>query len=90
MGRGARGPDRGTLWDGHVAVWLVMDKLSKCTTVWTITNHDTTLPAHQTGRSLPAGPAFGRAPAYQFPRKLGFRIVERWQLHRTQVLKSTR
>lgn len=90
VGRGARGPDRGTLWDGHVAVWLVMDKLSKCTTVWTITNHDTTLPAHQTGRSLPAGPAFGRAPAYQFPRKLGFRIVERWQLHRTQVLKSTR
>jgi mannosyltransferase len=90
VGRGAHGPDRGTLWDGHVAVWLVMDKLNKCTTVWTITNHDTTLPDHQTGRSLPPGPVFGRAPAYQFPRKLGFRIVERWQLHRTQVLKSTR
>jgi mannosyltransferase len=90
VGRGARGPDRGTLWDGHVAVWLVMDKLKKCTTVWTITNHDTTLPDHQIGQSLPPGPVFGRAPAYQFPRKLGFRIVERWQLHRTQVLKSTR
>jgi mannosyltransferase len=90
VGRGARGPDRGWLWDGHVAVWLVTDKLRKCTTVWTITNHDTTLPNHQIGQSLPPGPVFGRAPAYQFPRKLGFRIVERWQLHRTQVLKSTR
>ncbi|ORB11298.1 mannosyltransferase [Mycobacterium noviomagense] len=87
--RGAPKADRGTLWDGHVAVWLVTDKLKKCTTVWTITNHDTTLPDHQIGRSLPPGPVFGRAPAYQFPRKLGFRIVERWQLHRTQVLKST-
>jgi mannosyltransferase len=89
VGRGARAPDRGWLWDGHVAVWLVTNKLKKCATVWTITNHDTTLPDHQTGQSLPPGPVFGRAPAYQIPHKLGFRIVERWQLHRTQVLKST-
>ncbi|HYB36628.1 MAG TPA: hypothetical protein VEF72_13280 [Mycobacterium sp.] len=90
VGRGARGPEHGTLWDGHVAVWLVKDRLNKCSTVWTISNRDKTLPDHQSGQSLPAGPVFGRAPAYQVPRKLGFRIVERWQFHFAQVMKSTR
>jgi mannosyltransferase len=96
VGRGGRGPDRGTLWDGHVAVWLVKDRLNKCGTVWTISDHDTTLPQHQrlpehqSGKSLPPGPRLGRAPAYLTPRQLGFHIVERWQLHRTQVTKSVR
>ena len=31
-----------------------------------------------------------RAPAYQTAKNVGFHIVERWQFHRTQVLKSTR
>jgi mannosyltransferase len=90
VGNGGRGPDRGTLWDGHVAVWLVKDRLNKCGTVWTISGHDTTLPHHQTGKSLPPGPLLGRAPAYLTPKHLGFHIVERWQLHRTQVTKSVR
>jgi mannosyltransferase len=88
VGRGAYGPGHGTLWDGHVAVWLVKDRLKKCHTVWTISTHDTTLPDHQSGKSLPPGPLLGRAPAYRTPRQLGFHIVERWQLHRTQVTKS--
>lgn len=88
VGRGAYGPERGTLWDGHVAVWLVKDRLNKCETVWTISGHDTTLPNHQRGKWLPPGPLLGRAPAYLTPKQLGFHIVERWQFHRTQVTKS--
>ncbi|WP_082951637.1 glycosyltransferase family 39 protein [Mycobacterium sp. 852002-51057_SCH5723018] len=88
--RGAYGPKAGWLWDGHVAVWLTTATINKCTTIWTITDHDKSLPDHQVGQSLPPGTAFGRAPAYRFPSYLGFRIVERWQFHYSQVLKSTR
>ena len=88
--RGYYGPKVGALWDGHVAVWLTTAKINKCPAVWTITNRDDSLPDHQAGHSLPPGTAFGRAPAYQFPSYLGFRIVERWQFHYSQVIKSTR
>jgi mannosyltransferase len=88
--RGAYGPKAGWLWDGHVAVWLTTAKINKCTTIWTITDHDKSLPDHQVGQSLPPGTAFGRAPAYRFPSYLGFHIVERWQFHYSQVVKSTR
>ncbi|OBF65851.1 hypothetical protein A5753_00705 [Mycobacterium sp. 852002-51971_SCH5477799-a] len=88
--RGAYGPKVGSLWDGHVAVWLTTAKINKCPAIWTITNKDNSLPDHQAGRSLPPGSAFGRAPAYRFPGYLGFRIVERWQFHYSQVVKSTR
>ncbi len=87
--RGAYGPSVGSLWDGHVAVWLVTAKINKCSTIWTITNKDASLPDHQAGRALPPG-VFGRAPAYRFPGYLGFHIVERWQFHYSQVVKSTR
>ena len=90
VGRGAYGPKVGWLWDGHVAVWLVTAKINKCSTIWTITDRDKSVPDHQTGQSLPPGTAFGRAPAYRFPSYLGFRIVERWQFHYSQVVKSTR
>jgi mannosyltransferase len=90
VGRGARAADRGTLWDGHVAVWLVTAQLDKCGTVWTISGRDKTLPGHQVGRSLAPGRVLGHAPAYQFAGELGFRIVERWQFHRAQVVKSVR
>ncbi|OBH91707.1 glycosyltransferase family 39 protein [Mycobacterium sp. E2989] len=88
--RGAYGPKVGTLWDGHVAVWLTTAKIDKCPAIWTITNKEPSLPDHQSGPALPPGPAFGRAPAYRFPSYLGFRIVERWQFHYSQVVKSTR
>jgi mannosyltransferase len=90
VGRGPRAPERGTLWDGHVAVWLVVGRLYQCSTLWTISTHDTTLPDHQRGKSLPPGKVLGRAPAYRTPKLVGFRIVERWQLHRTQVIESVR
>ncbi|ORA80479.1 hypothetical protein K3U93_11265 [Mycobacterium malmoense] len=88
--RGAYGPKVGSLWDGHVAVWLTTAKINKCSTIWTITNKDKSLPDHQSGQSLPPGSAFGRTPAYRFPSYLGFRVVERWQFHYSQVVKSTR
>jgi mannosyltransferase len=88
--RGAYGPRVGWLWDGHVAVWLTTAKINKCPAIWTITDRDKSLPDHQAGQSLPPGTAFGRAPAYRFPSYLGFRIVERWQFHYSQVVKSTR
>ncbi|MCV7260901.1 glycosyltransferase family 39 protein [Mycobacterium shimoidei] len=88
--RGAYGPDHGTLWNGHVAVWLVLPRLDKCSTVWTISSRDKTLPDHQSGASLPPGPLLGHAPVYQFAGELGFHIVERWQFHYSQVTKSTR
>ncbi|OMC17808.1 hypothetical protein A5736_15320 [Mycobacterium sp. SP-6446] len=89
VGRGAYGPKVGWLWDGHVAVWLTTAKINKCSTIWTITNKDKSLPDHQVGQALPPG-VFGRAPAYRFPSYLGFHIVERWQFHYSQVVKSTR
>jgi mannosyltransferase len=88
--RGAYGPKVGALWDGHVAVWLTTAKINKCPALWTITNRDKSLPDHQVGQALSPGTAFGRAPVYQFPSYLGFRIVERWQFHYSQVVKSTR
>ncbi len=90
VGRGARAADRGALWDGHVAVWLVTRQLDKCGTVWTISGHDKALLNHQTGRSLAPGHVLGHTPAYQFAGELGFHIVERWQFHRAQVVKSVR
>ncbi len=65
--RAARGPDHGALWDGHVAVWLVMKQLDKCSTVWTISSRDKTLPDHESGRSLPTGTAFGSRACLQIP-----------------------
>jgi mannosyltransferase len=90
IGRGDQGPEHGHLWDGHVAIWLVLPRLDKCTTVWAISSRDTTLPDHQSGRSLPPGPLLGHAPVYQFSGELGFRIVQRWQFHRAQVVEMTR
>ncbi|BBY20856.1 glycosyltransferase family 39 protein [Mycobacterium stomatepiae] len=87
--RGVYGPKVGSLWDGHVAVWLTTAKINRCTTLWTITNYDKSFPEHQVGQALSPG-AFGRTPAYRFPGYLGFHIVERWQFHYSQVIKSTR
>ncbi|MFV0495567.1 glycosyltransferase family 39 protein [Mycobacterium sp.] len=88
--RGVYGPEVAHLWDGHVAVWLTTAKINTCTTLWTITGRNSQLPDHQVGRSLAPGSAFARAPVYRFPGYLGFHIVERWQFHYSQVVKSTR
>jgi len=88
--RGFYGPNVGALWDGHVAVWLTTAKINKCPALWTISTKDRSAPDHQTGPSLQPGSVFGRSPVYQFPSYLGFRVVERWQFHYSQVIRSTR
>jgi mannosyltransferase len=89
-GRGPSGPARNWLWDGHIAIWLVLDKVRHCTVLWTVSDRDTTRPAHETGRAIDPGPRLMRAPAYRYPQHLGFHIVERWQFSFAQVTKSTR
>lgn len=89
-GRGPHGPDLGRLWDGHIGVWATAGELSRCTTIWTITDHDWALPAYQAGAALPAGKRFSRTPDGQLLRWLGFRTVERWQFTFAQVIRSAR
>ena len=89
-GRGPLGPAMGRLWDGHIAVWAVADRLDECSAVWTITNHDRTVAARQIGAGLPAGPVFARSPCGQVLHRLGFQVVERWQFTFSQLVKSVR
>lgn len=89
-GRGVRGPDRNRLWDGHIAIWAVADKVRRCTVLWTVSERDPAVPDRQSGAAIDPGPRLRAAPAYQVPERLGFHIVERWQFHFAQVTKSTR
>ena len=89
-GRGQRAADRNRLWDAHVAIWSVADRVRHCTVLWTVSERDDTVPEHQSGLGLDPGPRLKRAPAYQVPQGLGFHIVERWQFSFAQVVKSTR
>ena len=89
-GRGQRAVDRNRLWDAHLGIWGVADSVRKCTVLWTVSQRDTTVPAHESGPSLNPGLRLQRAPAYQVPHRMGFHIVERWQFNFAQVVKSTR
>lgn len=89
--RGARAADRNTLWDAHVPIGTVADRVRQCTVLWTISDRDSTLPGgHSSGPALDPGPRLGRVPAYQVPQQFGFHIVERWQFYWAQVTKSIR
>lgn len=89
-GRGLRGPQRNRLWDQHLGIWGVADRVQRCTVLWTVSERDITEPDHQRGQALDPGPRLKRAPAYQVPHHMGFHIVERWQFSFAQVVKSTR
>ena len=89
-GRGQRAGSRNRLWDTHLGIWGVADRVNQCTVLWTVSQRDNTLPDHDNGPSLPPGPRLSKAPAYQVPQQLGFHIVERWQFSFAQVTKSTR
>ena len=84
------GRPSGELWDTARLIFDVEDEVADCRVLWTISRRDRTLSAHDAGANLPAGPVFGRAPAYQVPKGLGFHVVERWQFNYAQVTKSTR
>ncbi|MBO0680646.1 glycosyltransferase family 39 protein [Mycolicibacterium sp. S2-37] len=89
-GRGPSGPERNRLWDYHIAIWAVADRVRRCTVLWTVSERDPTVPDRQGGEALDPGPRLREAPAYQVPEGLGFHVVERWQFNFAQVTKSTR
>ncbi|BBX08377.1 glycosyltransferase family 39 protein [Mycolicibacterium aichiense] len=89
-GRGPTGIQRNMLWDAHIAVWMWADEMPGCPAIWTVSEYDKSLPRHEQGPALHAGPRLGRAMAYQVPYRFGFRIVERWQFNFAQVTKSIR
>lgn len=89
-GRGLQGPQRNRLWDAHLGIWGVADRVRQCTVLWTVSERDPTMPERQSGPGLDPGARLQRAPAYQVPDHMGFHIVERWQFSFAQVVKSTR
>jgi mannosyltransferase len=89
-GRGQRAVDRNRLWDAHLGIWGVADRVRQCTVLWTVSQREPTVPDRQTGPGLDPGSRLERAPAYRVPQQLGFQIVERWQFSFAQVVKSTR
>jgi mannosyltransferase len=89
-GRGLTARQRNRLWDAHLGIWGVADKVRHCTVLWTVSDRDPTVPDRQSGPALDPGPRLKRAPAYQVPHGMGFHIVERWQFSFAQVVKSTR
>lgn len=89
-GRGMRAPQRNRLWDAHLGIWGVADKVRHCTVLWTVSERDPAVPERESGQGLDPGPRLKRAPAYQVPERMGFHILERWQFSFAQVVKSTR
>lgn len=89
-GRGRTAVERNRLWDAHLGIWGVADRVRQCTVLWTVSERDPSVPDRQTGETLDPGPRLERAPAYRVPEGFGFHIVERWQFSFAQVVKSTR
>ena len=89
-GRGLRAAQRNWLWDQHLGIWGVADRIRHCTVLWTVSERDTAVPDRESGQGLDPGPRLKRAPAYQVPQHMGFHVVERWQFSFAQVVKSTR
>jgi mannosyltransferase len=89
-GLGMRARQRNRLWDAHLGISGVADRVRQCTVLWTVSERDPTVPERQSGPRLDPGPRLERAPAYQVPQRLGFHVVERWQFSFAQVVKSTR
>jgi mannosyltransferase len=89
-GRGMRAPQRNRLWDAHLGISGVADRVRRCTVLWTVSERDSAVPERQSGQALDPGPRLKRAPAYEVPQSMGFHIVERWQFNFAQVVKSTR
>jgi mannosyltransferase len=90
VGRGDSGADEGTMWSVNLPPDAVLDRLSQCPAIWTLSQRDSTLPAHEEGIALEPGPRFAQYPAFFRPAELGFRLVERWQFNLSQVTRAVR
>ena len=90
LGRGKTATSSDQLWDGFVPIWAVQNRLHRCTVLWTVSEHDWTLPAHAEGSDLAPGARLRPVPVYQIPHQMDFRIVERWQFNFAQITRSIR
>ncbi len=90
VGAGPSAAQAGQLWGVNIAPDAVLDRLANCKVIWTLSQRDPTLSAHEVGAALPPGPRFAQYPAYYRPAELGFRIVERWQFSLSQVTRAVR
>jgi mannosyltransferase len=90
VGAGRSATSMGTLWDENLAPFTVADRIARCSTIWTVSQKDPTLSAHEAAVALPPGPRFSSANAFWVPRALGFRLIERWQFNLSQVTKAIR
>jgi mannosyltransferase len=87
---GQSAAEAGTIWSVDRPLDDVQHVLAKCNVIWTVSFRDWTLPPHEAGAALSPGDRFGQTPAYLRPAEIGFRVVERWQLNKNQVTRSTR
>lgn len=90
VGRGESGAGKGTMWSENRPPDAVLDGLAQCRVIWTLSQRDPTLPAHEVGIALEPGPRFSQYPAFFRPAELGFRLVERWQFNLSQVTRAVR
>lgn len=82
--------DRNDVFDTNLIPEASAGPLGVCRVVWIITQADPAVPAHEKDPALPPGPIFGGTPAFEVPRDLGYRLLERWQFNLVQVIKATR
>ena len=54
VGRGVAAAKRETLWDGHIAAWLIVGRLYRCRTLWTISTHVEDVPPEEMQKRMEA------------------------------------
>ena len=88
-GRGLPAPQRNQLWDAHVAICTVTDRVRQCTVLWTVSERDPAVPERQSGPGLDPGTAAAActgvsgATAARFPhrRALSVQLRAGGQVH---------
>jgi mannosyltransferase len=79
-----------TMWSRDRPPDEVLDCVTTCNVIWTLSFRDWSLPSHEAGAALPAGSRFGQTPAFLRPAEMGFNLVERWQFNQNQVTRAVR
>jgi mannosyltransferase len=89
-GQGRSAVSRSALFESRVPIAEWSTKVPTCHAMWTITQTDASLPAHEAGDRLAPGAKLATTTAYRVPTEFGFRIVEQWQFNVIRVVKSIR
>ncbi|MEO3761663.1 hypothetical protein ABGB19_25710 [Mycobacterium sp. B14F4] len=85
-----RAAQQRNVFDTNLIPQASVGPLERCTTVWILTQADPGAPTHEAGVAIPPGPLFGGTPTFAVSHDMGFRLVERWQFHLVQVIRSER